>query len=140
MQPEKILLINRSFVRLIPYSEVAVRVFWERLLLIDPSLKGSLESSLGRERDQLAKALALMIESLRDPRRLRRYSQFLGYRYGRNGIGPESYVSIQDAMLWTLQHLVPDVSEATMDAWREGLALCATHMEEGHNELVVGLR
>lgn len=139
MKPEQIQLIHQSFVRLIPFSELAVRVFRERLFAIEPDLKAIAESSSKEETERLAKALALMIEAFGNPTKMRRYARYLGYRFALAGVGPKFYASGQDALLWTLRHLIPDGQESSFEAWREGLALCAEYMEAGHNELVAGL-
>lgn len=138
MKPEQIQLIHQSFVRLIPFSELAVRVFRERLFAIEPELRAIAEQSSKEESELLAKALALMIEAFGNPDKLRRYARHLGYRFALAGVGPRYYASGQDALLWTLRHLIPDGREESFEAWKEGLTLCAEHMEAGHNELVAG--
>jgi len=128
MNTKSLSLIQKSFLQIIPMSDIAETIFYEHLLLLEPEL------AIGSKSSQLTvwKALARLIELVPASERMNRYAHRLGYLCADRGLYPSTYPSIAQALLWTGRHLVPNhPDEETIDAWRQLFAVVAHHMKAG---------
>ena len=131
MDDQSLLLIRKSFLRLIPVAEIAEKVFYEHLILLEPEL------SKGHLRDGLAawRALARLIECVPRKGKIARYARRLGFLFASHGLKPSRYRSLQQALLWTARHLSQDtVDDTAVAAWRQFFAEVEHHMKSGARE------
>lgn len=139
MDPNELSILNRTFVGLIPFSELAPRLFHERLLVLEPELKILAAPGVIFQSEILAKALALMIQALSQPDRGERLARYVGYRYKQLGLEPRHYPSVGEAMIWTFRHLLGEgLGPEEEEAWRNGYAVLAGFMELGANQTSAG--
>lgn len=132
MDEKSLTLVRRSFLRLIPVSEIAVDMFRERLVLLSPELGPLLRRRGAYSELGLSRTLALMVEALSEPDRMVRLARRIGYRYSHLGVKPEHYPAVGDALIWTLGHLVEEtMGKDAVQAWREAYDVLSKHMAEG---------
>lgn len=135
MDSRDLAILNRTFVGLIPYSELAPRLFHERLLVLEPELRVLTAPGVLFPSEILAKALALMIQALSQPDRGERLARYVGFRYRQLGLEPKHYPSVGEAMIWTFRHILGEgLGPQEEDAWRNGYAVLAGFMELGASQ------
>lgn len=128
MDDQSLALIRKSFLRTIPVSEIAEKVFFEHLMIIEPELTFAFSS----ERLIAWRAVAELIDLMPSDGRMPRYARKLGYLCAGFGLTPKRYRSIEQALLWTVRHLTQDLLEdGTIGAWRSLFAEVEHHMKEG---------
>ncbi len=124
-------LLRKSFLRLIPVAEIAEKIFYEHLILLEPELKGN------NAGDGLAawRALAKLIECVPCKDQLARYAKRLGFLFASHGLKPTRYRSLEQALLWTARHLSHEaVDDTSVAAWRQFFAEVEHHMKVGARE------
>ncbi len=121
--------VRKSFVRLIPMSDIAEKLFREHLSLIEPSF--NLEAA--RPELSAMRTLARLIDSAHDEDRGRRMARRLGFVFAKHGLTPESYVFVERALLWTLRHVPAQdtANEDTIQAWKQLFTKLKHDMSEG---------
>lgn len=132
MNADEIAILNRTFVILIPFADLAPRLFQDRLLVLEPELRTLAVGSIPLQTEVLAKLLAHMIQALGHPDQGERVARYVGFRYSQVGLEPRHYPSIVESMIWAFRHLLGDSLGTDEElAWRNGFAVLARHMEAG---------
>ena len=102
MTPEQIKLVQDSFAKVVPISDEAAELFYDRLFEVAPSVKAMFPADMTEQRKKLMATLAVVVNGLgkldpcsrperarQAPRRLRRQARALSCR--------------RRALLWTLE-------------------------------------
>ena len=107
-----------SFLDLIPVSDRATKIFFGRLRALAPHLPID-DASADRHGPQLARALALGLESIEREGAAERFGRRLGYLAAKQGVLPDSYESILESILWTVKLMLGDRYTQELDSyWR----------------------
>ena len=132
MEANDLAILNRTFIGLIPFSELAPRLFHERLLVLEPELRALAVPGALSQSDIVAKVLALMIQALSQPDRGERLARYVGYRYRKLGLEPRHYYNVGEAMIWTFRQILAEgFGRQEEEAWRNGYAMLSGFMEIG---------
>ena len=132
MTPEQIQLVQSSFQKVKPISDLAAQMFYGRLFEIAPSVKPLFkESDMKKQGRKLMETLALVTQGLTRPEKIEPVVQKLGKDHVRYGVKDEHYEPVGAALLWTLeQGLGEDFTPEVKQAWTEAYAMLAGIMKE----------
>ncbi len=120
MTPEQILLVRSSFARVKAQGDAVAALFYERLFALDPSLEALFRGDPAAQRARLMATLEAVVGALDRPDAILAEVRELGRRHTRYGVLPEHYVTVGEAMIWTLdQALGTDFTLATRRTWTD---------------------
>ena len=130
MTPETIRLVRSSFDQVLPVADLAATLFYDRLFVLDPSLRSLFPENLNQQKQSLMATLRIAVEQLDQPDRLLPVVRQLGVRHERYGVTAAHYATVADALLWTLeQGLGPAFTPAVRAAWTAVYEVLATTMQ-----------
>ena len=117
MTPNQIALVQSSWENVKPISEQAAELFYGRLFELDPSLRPLFKGDMKEQGKKLMATLNLAVTSLTKLDDILPAVQDLGRRHVQYGVPDESYATVGQALLWTLEQglgeeFTPDVKEA----------------------------
>ncbi len=134
--PAQIDLVKETWGKVIPISETASRLFYDRLFETSPQLAPMFYGvDLVSQRQKLVKAINMVVMSLERIDSLIPSIHDLGRRHLNYGAEEAHYAQVGAALLWTLETgLGEDWSEAAETAWTNAYQLLASVMLEGAKE------
>jgi len=117
MTPQQIELVRKSFLLVVPISKTAAALFYDRLFVLDPSLRHLFKSDLSAQGDKLMAMLGTAVDLLDKPDKLIPAVEALGRSHLKYGVQDEHYQTVGAALLWTLEKglgsaFTPDVKAA----------------------------
>lgn len=121
-------LVTSSFARLVPISNEATSLFYERLWQIAPETKPLFHhtdmDALGLK---LMQTLGLAVRSLHDTTTLTPLMRELGQRHIGYGVSQEQYEQVKGALLWMIEKkLGRSFNQETREAWIAAYDLIAS--------------
>jgi hemoglobin-like flavoprotein len=130
MTPDTIRLVRASFAQVLPISDAAATLFYDRLFTLDPSLRRLFAKDLGQQKRALMATLQVAVEYLDRLDQLVPIVEQLGARHARYGVQAAHYPIVGSALLWTLeQGLGPAFTPAVREAWATVYDVLATTMQ-----------
>jgi hemoglobin-like flavoprotein len=119
MSPETKELLKTTWAKVIPTSDVAAGLFYERLLTLDPSLQRLFKNADMEERRQkLVQALKAVINSVDDLPPSIPTLEILGRNHVRYGVEDRHYETFGSALLWTLEQRLKEAwTPAAKSVW-----------------------
>ena len=91
MNPEQIMLVQASFVLVMPIADTAAALFYQRLFELDPSLRPMFRGDIQEQGRKLMTMLKLAVNGLTRLDQLVPAVQALGQRHARYGVRDEHY-------------------------------------------------
>ncbi|MGB1109555.1 MAG: globin family protein [Gammaproteobacteria bacterium] len=136
MTPTQKTLIKQSWLKVLPISEQAAALFYERLFTIDPETKPLFANSdMAEQGAKLMKSINLVVDSLDNLEALVPAIQEMGVRHAGYGVKDADYDTVGAALLWTLeQGLGEDFTDETKNAWATAYGLLADTMKSAAAE------
>ena len=129
MTPEQVLLVRSSFAKIEALGDRAASLFYDRLFVVDPSLRPLFRGEPAAQRVKLMAALRTVVGALDRLDQVLPVVRDLGRRHAQYGVEPEHYATVGAALIWTLgQGLGPDFTVATRRAWVAAYSLLAWSM------------
>ena len=126
MDARQINLVQKSWSKILPISDKAAELFYNRLFEIDPSTKVLFKGDMGVQGRKLMQMITAAVNGLNDLDGLVPVVQDLGRRHGGYGVQEAHYGSVGSALLWTLeQGLGDDFTDDVKIAWTETYMLLA---------------
>jgi hemoglobin-like flavoprotein len=136
LDASQINLVQRSWSKVLPISETAADLFYNRLFEIDPSTQVLFKGDMKEQGRKLMQMITAAVNGLNDLDALVPAVQELGSRHGGYGVQEEHYGSVANALLWTLeQGLGDDFTPEVKSAWTETYMLLASVMKEASAKL-----
>jgi nitric oxide dioxygenase len=134
--PEQISLVKETWAKVVPVSDTASRLFYDRLFETSPHLAPMFYGiDLVTQRQKLVKAINMVVMSLERIDTLIPTIHELGYRHLSYGAEESHYGEVGSALLWTLATgLGDDWSDEAETAWSNAYQLLAGVMLEGARE------
>lgn len=131
MTPEQIHLVRTTFAPLKPVAGRTARWFYDRLFIIDPTLRPMFKGSLKDQGRKLMATLAFVVGHLDRPAQLLPAVEALGRRHAGYGVQAMHYAAVGDALLWTLAKVLgPDFTPEARAAWLAAYVLLADVMQQ----------
>src|ERR1700760_1831287 len=103
MNPTQIKLVQESFAKVAPISEVASELFYGRLFEIAPSVRAMFPADMTEQRRKLMMMLAAVVNGLGNLESILPAASALAKRHVGYGAKPEHYPVVGSALLWTLE-------------------------------------
>jgi hemoglobin-like flavoprotein len=122
MTPQQVALVQDSFAKVIPISEQASVLFYDRLFEIAPPVRGMFPEDMTEQRRKLMIMLAAVVKGLGNLESILPVASALAKRHVGYGAKAEHYPVVGAALLWTLEKglgegWTPDVAEAWTTAY-----------------------
>ncbi len=131
MDATQITLVQSSWSKVLPISETAADLFYNRLFEIDPSTKELFKGDMKEQGRNLMQMITAAVNGLNDLDGLVPVVQDLGRRHGGYGVQEKHYGSVASALLWTLeQGLGAAFTPEVKNAWTETYMLLAGVMQD----------
>jgi hemoglobin-like flavoprotein len=122
MNSTQVKLVQESFAKIVPISEAAAVIFYDRLFEVAPSVKAMFPSDMSGQRKKLMMMLAAVVNGLGNLQSILPAASALAKRHVDYGAKPEHYPVVGGALLWTLEKglgeaWTPDVADAWTTAY-----------------------
>lgn len=123
MTPQQIALVQQTFAEVRPIADTAAALFYNRLFMLDPSLRPMFRGDMARQGQMLMSMLGSAVAGLTNLPRLAPVVRQLGARHVNYGVTDDHYATVGAALLWTLEQglgdsFTPEVSDAWAAAYR----------------------
>ena len=129
MTPEHITLVQRSFADVLPMADTAAALFYERLFVLDPTLRPLFHGDMRQQGRKLMAMLQRVVAGLSRSDELVPIVRQLGVRHRGYGVKDAHYATVGAALLWTLeQGLGERFTPEVQAAWTSAYALLANTM------------
>lgn len=120
MNPETVALIQNSWEKVRPISEVAAKLFYDRLFELDPSVRTLFKTPMGEQGRNLMNMIDVAVSRLSRLDTLVPAIRDLGARHAGYGVEDHHYETVGAALLWTLKRgLGEDFTPEVENAWTE---------------------
>lgn len=131
MTPQQITLIQTSWAAVLPIQDTAAGLFYQRLFVLDPSVRPMFKGDLAAQGKKLMQALGFIVNSLTRLDELVPVAQDMARRHVGYGVQADHYDTVGTALLWTLeQGLGSAFTDETRDAWATAYGTLAGVMKE----------
>jgi hemoglobin-like flavoprotein len=131
MKSSQITLVQSTFDRILPISDVAAQIFYGRLFHLNPSLRRLFNGDLQMQGKKLMDAVSIIIGNLNRPDRIVPGIRALGRRHAAYGVQGEHYETFGEALIWTLEHALGDLcTPEVRGAWSTVYDVLAETMQE----------
>ncbi|MHB1216453.1 MAG: globin family protein [Thiobacillus sp.] len=131
MTPQQVTLIQTSWAAVLPIQDTAAGLFYQRLFVLDPSVRPMFKGDLAAQGKKLMQALGFIVNSLTRLDELVPVAQDMARRHVGYGVQAEHYETVGTALLWTLeQGLGSAFTDETRDAWATAYGTLAGVMKE----------
>ena len=122
MNSTQVRLVQESFTKVVPISEQAAVLFYDRLFEIAPAVKAMFPADMTEQRKKLMMMLAAVVNGLGNLQSILPAASALAKRHVSYGAKPEHYPVVGGALLWTLEKglgeaWTPDVADAWTAAY-----------------------
>ena len=135
MTPEQIALVQRTFADILPITDAAAALFYERLFTLAPTLRSLFHSDMHEQGRKLMAVLQLAVAGLSRLEELVPSVQALGRRHRGYGVRDAHYATVGAALLWTLQEgLGKRFTPEVQAAWTSAYTLLADTMRAAAEE------
>ncbi|WP_213736507.1 globin family protein [Bradyrhizobium sp. dw_411] len=129
MTPDQVKLVQDSFAKVVPISETAAVLFYDRLFEIAPAVKALFPADMTEQRRKLMMMLAAVVKGLGDLPSILPAASALATRHVSYGAKAEHYPVVGAALLWTLEKgLGDDWTSDVAAAWTTAYGTLSGYM------------
>jgi hemoglobin-like flavoprotein len=129
MTPDQVQLVQQSFAKVAPISELAAVLFYDRLFEVAPSVKSLFPADMVEQRKKLMATLAVVVGGLSNLESILPAASALAVRHVSYGARPEHYPVVGGALLWTLEKgLGDDWTPEVAAAWAAAYGTLSGYM------------
>jgi nitric oxide dioxygenase len=122
-------LVQESFAKVVPISEAAAVIFYDRLFEVAPSVKAMFPSDMTQQRKKLMMMLAAVVNGLGNLQSILPDASALAKRHVNYGAKPEHYPVVGGALLWTLEKGLGEAwTSDVADAWTTAYGMLSGYM------------
>ncbi len=131
MTPADQALVRGSFAKVLPIAPSAAALFYDRLFVLDPTLKPLFKGDMAEQGRKLMEMIGTAVANLDRLETIVPAVQDLGRRHAAYGVQPAHYDTVAAALLWTLgQGLCEAFTPAVEAAWTQAYTVLATVMKD----------
>ncbi len=131
MSPENIERVTRSFGKIALSKEKVAEDFYNRLFVIDPSLRKLFKSDMKKQGEKLMMTMSIAVSNLKNPNAIRSTVVNLGKRHVTYGVTSKDYQTVAQALLFAIEKNLGDAfTPEIKTAWVEMYTVVAGMMQE----------
>jgi hemoglobin-like flavoprotein len=131
MTPQQITLIQQSWAEVVPITDTAAGLFYQRLFALDPEVRPLFKGDMREQGQKLMKMLGLVVNSLGRLDELVPAAQDMARRHVGYGVKPAHYDTVGAALLWTLeQGLGSKFTDEVKAAWASAYGVLSQVMKD----------
>jgi len=128
---EQVQLVQKTFMEILPISDLAAHLFYTRLFQIDPSLKPMFKGDMQEQGRKLMQMIGMAVQGLSVPSEIMDLVADLGRKHVNYGVIDVHYDTVRTALMWTLgQGLGADFTPEARAAWTEAYEFLAKVMKD----------
>jgi nitric oxide dioxygenase len=129
MTPDQVKLVQQSFAKVAPISEIAAVLFYDKLFEIAPPVRAMFPTDMTEQRRKLMAMLAVVVNGLSDLPSILPAASALAKRHVGYGAKAEHYPVVGSALLWTLEKGLGDGwTPAVAGAWTTAYGTLSGYM------------
>ncbi|MDO8397290.1 MAG: globin family protein [Bradyrhizobium sp.] len=129
MNSTQVKLVQESFSKVVPISEAAAVIFYDRLFEVAPSVKAMFPDDMTQQRKKLMMMLAAVVNGLGNLESILPAASALAKRHVDYGARPEHYPVVGGALLWTLEKGLGEAwTSDVADAWTTAYGTLSGYM------------
>ena len=129
MNPTQIKLVQESFSKVMPISETAAVIFYDRLFEVAPAVKAMFSADMTEQRKKLMTTLAAVVNGLGNLESILPAASALAKRHVSYGAKPEHYPVVGGALLYTLEKGLGEAwTPELADAWTAAYGTLSGYM------------
>ena len=118
MTPNQIDLVQSSFAKVAPISDVAAGLFYGRLFEIAPEVKPLFRGDMGEQGRKLMATLGVVVNGLKNLDAILPAAKALAVKHVGYGVKAADYAPVGEALIWTLEKgLGADFTTEVKGAW-----------------------
>jgi hemoglobin-like flavoprotein len=122
MTPETVALVQESIAEVVPISDQAAMLFYDRLFEIAPPVRAMFPDDMTEQRRKLMATLGVVVTGLSKIETVLPSASALAKKHVAYGVKSEHYPIVGSALLWTLEKglgaaWTPDVADAWTAAY-----------------------
>lgn len=131
MTEEQILLVQQSFKKVLPISDIAAELFYRRLFEVDPTLQLLFRGDMKEQGKKLMNMLTIVVKGLGNIETLLPAVKHLGRSHSGYDVTDEHYATVGEALIWTLREGLGDAFTPEVEsAWLTAYGLLSTVMKD----------
>jgi hemoglobin-like flavoprotein len=131
MTPRQVELVQTTWEKVVPISETAAGLFYNRLFELDPELKPLFTSDIKEQGRKLMQMITVAVRGLNDLPKLVGAVEDLGRRHVGYGVRRKDYETVGTALLWTLEKGLGEAfTPEVKDAWTITYTVLASTMQK----------
>ena len=136
MTPNQIDLVQLSFAKVAPISDVAAGLFYGRLFEIAPEVKPLFRGDMGEQGRKLMATLGVVVNGLKNLDAILPAAKALAVKHVGYGVKAADYAPVGEALIWTLEKgLGADFTTEVKGAWLAAYgALSGVMIAEAYGE------
>lgn len=131
LTPEKIQLVQNSFVLVAPIADEAAEIFYNHLFEIAPELRSMFPQDMSGQKEKLMQTLSVAVNNLHRLEAVLPTLKDLGQKHVSYGVKDKHYDTVGEALLHTLKIGLGDAFTPELkEAWTDTFAAVAGHMKD----------
>jgi hemoglobin-like flavoprotein len=132
MTPEQADTVQTTWRAVLPVGSTFAELFYGRLFAVDPRLRSLFRDDMVEQGRNLTAMLSVAAANLAKPERISAALRQLGRRHAAYGVQVRDFETVEDALLFALEHALIDVfTPEAKAAWRAAYALLSSMMQDG---------
>jgi nitric oxide dioxygenase len=129
MNSTQVKLVQESFAKVVPISETAAVIFYDRLFEVAPAVTVMFPADMTGQRQKLMATLAVVVNGLGDLESILPAASALAKRHVSYGARAEHYPVVGGALLWTLEKGLGEAwTPEVADAWTAAYGTLSGYM------------
>jgi hemoglobin-like flavoprotein len=129
MTPDQVKLVQQSFAKVVPISDQAAVIFYDRLFEIAPAVKPMFTGDMAVQRGKLMAMLGAVVKGLSSIESILPAASALAIRHVSYGAKAEHYPVVGAALRWTLEKGLGDGwTPEVADAWTAAYTTLSGYM------------
>ena len=135
MTEQQVRLVQQTFMRVLPISDLAAQLFYKRLFELDPTLRPMFKGDMQEQGRKLMQMIGMTVQGLSVPGEIMGLVADLGRKHVEYGVIDAHYDTVRTALMWTLgQGLGADFTPEVKMAWTEAYEFLAKVMKDAATE------
>jgi hemoglobin-like flavoprotein len=131
MTPEHAHIVQSTWRAVLPVGDTFAELFYGRLFAVEPNLRKLFRGDMIEQGRNLTAMLSVAAANVGKPERIMVALRQLGRRHVAYGVKPQDFQTVEDALLFALEHALIDVfTPEVKAAWQAAYALLSSTMLE----------